>query len=339
MEVLDKILKTKETDKKIFLLWGEEAFLRSHYRKRLTELFYPSVMPELNMFTFEGKDCDINAIDSAIESLPVMDETKLLVFSDSLIFKTDSKTGASAEIREYWQKRIKDIPDYVRIIFSEAEIDKRSALYKTLLKNGSAFEFSYLTEEKLKRWTVGLFKNFGKTILPGDAAYLVGICPEGMMSIKREAEKLCAYKLEDDAVTREDIDNLVAPRLNDRVFDMVSAMLNKKTEPALMILSDLFLLKTEPAQIMGAIIYNIDKLIFVKLLKSEGRDNREIASKLKIAPFQMTKFSETCGKYTKEQLYELSGRAAQTDLLLKSNSMDKNVVLQLFVTETAEKSK
>lgn len=334
-EILDEILKSKNSAHNVFLLWGEEDFLRAHYKKKLISLLMPQTMPDLNYYAFDGKDYSISAVDEAIEALPVMDTQKLLVFDNSYLFKPDGRIGAKAETRDYWEKRLKDIPDYVYIIFNEADIDKRSSLFKQITKNFLSCEFSYLDEGKMAKWTQGLFKKSGKDISLSDCSYLLSICPEGMMSIKREAEKLCAYASVKDNITKADIDLLVTPKLEDKVFDMVSCMLSKNVEKALMLLRDLFALKTEPAQIMGAVIYNLEKTICVKTLLQNGKSRQEIASALKLAPFMVNKFSDISSKFKAEELNLMISKATKTDLQLKTNSMDNNVLLELFITESA----
>ncbi len=330
-ETLDEIIKSKSVTSNVFLLWGEEAFLRLHYKKNLVSLLMPAVMPELNYYTFDGKDYSLRAIDEAIEALPVMDTKKLLVFDNSMLFKPDGKTGAKSEVREYWEKRLKDIPEYVYIIFNEREIDKRSALFKHIDKNFISAEFSYLDENRMIKWIMTLFKKLGKNISQEDSSYLLSLCPDGMMNIKNEAEKLCAYSDKKADVTKEDIDLLVTPKLEDKVFDMVDSMLSGKSEIAITLLSDLITLKTEPTQIMGAIIYNLDKISCVKILAASGKSAGEIASALKIAPFIAKKFFSLASKFTSEKLKELITKATKTDIELKTNSMDNNVLLQLFI--------
>lgn len=334
-EILDAIIKNKQADKNVFLLWGEEDYLRAYYKKNLSALFMPENMPELNFYTFDGKDYSLSAVDEAIDTLPTFDENKLLIFDNSMIFKTDSRTGAKAEIREYWENKLKDIPPYVYIIFNEAEIDKRSAIYKFISKNYIAAEFSYLEEGKMIKWTQTLFKKSGKSITPEDCTYLLSLCPDGMMTIKNEAEKLCSYASDRQTVTRDDINLLVTPKLEDKVFDMVGAMLAKNTDKAITLLRDLFALKTEPIQILGAIMYNVEKLACVKVLLDSKKTRPEIASALKIAPFQVNKYIDNAGKFKKDELDKLIKKTAEIDVLLKSNSMDNNVLLEVFIMEVS----
>jgi len=152
---------------------------------------------------------------------------------------------------------------------------------------------------------------------------------------KREAEKLCAYADKKEDVTKADIDLLVTPKLEDKVFDMVSAMLSKNAEKALLLLRDLFALKTEPTQILGAVIYNLEKITCVKLLSSSGKSKQEIAQSLKLAPFMVNKFSDSAAKFKQSELNALIARATETDIQLKTNSMDNNVLLELFIMEAS----
>lgn len=333
-EDLKKMLKSGAVEGNIFLLFGEEVFLKEHYLKQLTELLKPDMMEELNVFRFSGKSYPLAAVDEAIESLPVFAERKLILFSDSGIFKPDGRSGATAEYRSYWEKRIKDVPEYVSLVFSENEIDKRSALYKYVAKNHTAAEFTYLKENEMINWTVGLFRTLGKTISPFDAKYLVEITDSGMLAVKREAEKLAAYVQEGVSVSRKDIDRLVTPSVENKVFDMIDALIGKNADAALAGLADLFAVKEDANRILGAIIYNVDKLINTKLLAAQGADKGEIMSKLKIAPFQAGKYLRDCNKYRLEELTALLKRCVTTDSYLKSNSMDNNTLLELLLFES-----
>ncbi|MBQ3225739.1 MAG: DNA polymerase III subunit delta [Clostridia bacterium] len=333
LERIKSIVKTGEADCNVFLLYGEEEFLKAHYQKKLSELFMPDAMEELNTFHFDGKAYDLKAVDEAIESLPVFADKKLLVFCDSLIFKPDGRTGATAEYREYWENRLKDIPEYVYLLFVEKEIDKRSALYKFVTKQYIAAEFAYLDENEMTNWTVGLFKNLGKTISYPDAKYLIEITDSGMLSVKREAEKLVSY-VAGEVVTKKDILEMVTPSVENKVFDMIDALTAKNLELALSRLNDLFLLKEDANRILGALIYHVDKLVNTKLLLEEGADKSAIMSKLKCAPFQASKYMRDCGKYDLNELFRLLKQCAQADAYLKSNSMDNNTLLELLLVES-----
>ena len=49
-----KYLKSENIDKNIYLLYGDEIFLKNHGKKELLSRISPEEMQEFNVFTFEG---------------------------------------------------------------------------------------------------------------------------------------------------------------------------------------------------------------------------------------------------------------------------------------------
>ncbi len=332
-----KYLKNENIDKNIFLLYGEEVFLKSHGKKELLSRVSPDDMSEFNIFTYEGKKYDLISVKEAIEALPVFSDRKLLIFENSGIFSLTGKDAATKEYREFWEEIIDDIPTDVYIVFDEEKVDKRSSVYKKLLKKDSVVEFSYLSEKQMINWAVALFKTMGKIISPQDAKYLIEITQEGMSPVKREAEKIAAYTQGKTSVTRQDIKDIAVPVVENRVFDMVDALLSKNPQSALAMLNDLLTLKEDETRILGAISSNADKLLTVKLLTDDRVDRSMIAAKAKIAPFIVSKYITLSSKYNSDDLKELLTKCVEIDKLFKLTRGDKAVILQSFISEFAGK--
>lgn len=332
-EDFKKYVKKENIDKNIFLLYGDEVFLKNHGKKALLDRISPDAMSEFNIFTYDGKKYDLISVKEAIDALPVFSDKKLLVFNNSGIFLVSGSDAATKEYKEFWEEIIDEIPEDVYIVFDETKIDKRNGLYKKLLKNDSVIEFDYLSEPQMINWTVGLFKTMGKTINPHNAKYLIDITQEGMSSVKREAEKIAAFTQGETEVTRKDIDAVTVPVVENRVFDMVDAILSKNTEAALKMLNDLLVLKEDETRILGAISANVDKLLTVKLLNEEKTDKSIIASKTKIPPFVVSKYISLSAKYSTDVLKNLLTKCVESDRLFKLTRSDKAVILQTFIAE------
>jgi len=335
-EEFKKYVKSEKIDKNIFLLYGEEVFLKSHGKKELLSRISPDGMEEFNVFTYDGRKYDLTSVKEAIEALPVFSDTKLLLFSNTGVFQTTGKDAATKEYRTFWEDMIDEIPQEVYIVFDEEKIDKRSSLYKKLLKKESVVEFSYLSEEKMISWTIGLFKTMGKIISPNDAKHLIEITQDGMTSVKREAEKISAYTQGKTSVTRQDINDVTVPVVENRVFDMVDALLSKNAAGALKMLNDLLILKEDETRILGAISSNADKLLTVKLMSDDRADKTVIASKTKIAPFIVSKYITLSSKYKTDDLKNLLTRCVEMDRMFKLSRGDKAVILQTFIADFAQ---
>jgi len=332
-----KYIKSENLGNNIFVLFGEEVFLKHHSFKELLSKIEPTEMPEFNVFRYEGSKYDLVSVKEAIEALPVFSDSKLLIFNNSGVFLLTGKESANKEYKTFWEEIIDDIPENVYIVFYEDKIDKRSALYKKLQKRNSVIEFSYLLEEKMISWTVSLFKTMGKIIDLNDAKYLIEITQDGMTAIKREAEKIAAYTDGKAYVTRQDINDVTVPVVENRVFDMVDAIFSKNAPVALKILNDLLILKEEEIKILAAISSNVEKLLTVKLLSNDKMGNAQIAQKTKIAPFIVNKYIKTASKYNISDLENLLSSCVETDRVFKQNRCDKAVTLQALVAGFAAK--
>ncbi len=334
-EEFKKYLKSEKIDKNIFLLCGEEVFLKSHCKKELLSRISPDSMEEFNLSVFDGRKYDTLAVKEAIEALPVFSDRKLLLFNNSSAFVLSGKEASTKEQRTFWEDIIDKIPDDVYIVFDEDKIDKRSAFYKKLLKMNSVVEFTYLSESQMVSWTVSLFKKMGKVISQTDAKYLIDITQDGMTSVKREAEKISAYTMGKEVVTRQDIDDITVPVVENRVFDMVEALLSKNAPAALSMLQDLLVLKEEEIAILAAISSNANKLLTVKLMHDDKIDKASIAQKAKIAPFVVSKYITMSAKYKADDLIKLLSRCVETDRKFKLSRGDKAVILQTFIADFA----
>jgi len=338
LDAIKKLLEESEISQNVFLFFGEEVFLKNHYKNKLIERMEDTNFPDMNNFYFEDKNYKISDVNDAIETLPFMAEKKMLVFKNSYIFKSDSKTGAKQEYRDYWEKRLKEIPAEVCIIFDEAEVDKRSALYKKIAKENAAFEFGFLTEQEMTRWTVNLFKTMGRRISPHDAAYLAQICSGGMTAVKNEALKLCAYTTGKTEVNMPDIRAVVTPSVENKIFEMLDAVIAKKPDIALKKLSDLFYLREHEVKILALIASTADKLMNTKIAIEEGLSQTEIMMNLGFkSPFIAKKYVSDCSKFSYSDLKKLISACAKCDSELKSNSIDGKILLEMLIADVSAK--
>ncbi len=112
MKSLNEDLKTGQF-KQIYLLYGEEAYLKKQYRDRLTKALLPEG-DTMNFAHFEGKGVDVKSVIDLSETLPFFAERRLIVFDNTGFFKS-----AGADLADY----IKEMPDTTYYIFVEDEID------------------------------------------------------------------------------------------------------------------------------------------------------------------------------------------------------------------------
>ena len=153
MKVLNQDIKERQF-KPVYLLWGEEAFLKKSYKNRLREAMVGD--DTMNFHQFEGKGTDLKEVISLADTMPFFGERRLILIEDSGLFK-----GSGAEpLAEY----LPGMPDTTCILFVESEVDKRSRMYKKVKELGYSAEMVRQDAKQLSSWAGGILAREGKKI-------------------------------------------------------------------------------------------------------------------------------------------------------------------------------
>ena len=67
---IKKILALDTIRPNVFLLFGDEVFLKNHYKNQLIEKVKDDLYPEMNNFYFDEKNYKVTEVKEAIETLP-----------------------------------------------------------------------------------------------------------------------------------------------------------------------------------------------------------------------------------------------------------------------------
>ena len=268
MQRINDDIKTGQL-KKIYLLCGEEAYLRKQYRDRLKEAIIGD--DTMNYYYHEGKELSTGEIIDLSETLPFFAERRLILLENSGLFKSGGE-----ELADY----LKGDTGSTYFVFVEAEADKRSRLYKTVKDAGYVAEFKVQEEAVLKRWIVSRVRKEGKEISGQAVDHLIRMTGTDMETISRELEKLFCYCLDRPEITGSDMDAICVKQLTSHIFDMVGAIAEKKQKRALSLYYELVALKEPPMRILFLVARQFNLLLQVKELKKKGYANKAVGEKV-----------------------------------------------------------
>ncbi len=307
--------------RQIYLLYGEEAYLRRQYKEKLQKAMSEEG-DTMNSHYFEGKDVNVGEIIDLAETLPFFADRRVIVIENSGLFKSGGEKMA-----EY----LAQPAETVSFVFVESEIDKRSKLFKTVQAKGSAVEFGMQDETTLKRWIGGILKRENKQITENTAAYLISKTGTDMENIRGELEKLICYCLDRDVVTTEDVDAICTTRISNQIFEMVGAIAEKKQKKALDLYYDLLALKEPPMRILFLIARQCNTLLQVKELKSKGFDNKAIGEKVGLPTFVAGKYVSQAARFQVQELKEAVNRCVEAEEAVKSGRMNDVMSVEVLI--------
>ena len=322
MKSLNEDLKTGQF-KQIYLLYGEENYLKKQYKERFVKAMLPDG-DTMNYAYYEGKGVDIKEVIDLAETLPFFAERRLLVFENTGFFKS-----SGVDLADY----VKEMPQTTYFIFVEEEVDKRSKLYKAVKAKGHIVELPFQDETTLKRWILGNVKREGKQMSEASAGYFLGKVGTDMQNIQGELEKLFCYTLHWDVITPEDIDAVCINQIGNHIFEMVNAVAEKKQRRALDLYYELLALKEPPMRILFLLVRQYRILFHVKSLQAKGYGRKEIAAKAGLHPFAAGKYMEQTRYFKMEELRAVLEESAELEERVKTGRLTDTLAVELFLVK------
>ncbi len=322
MKKLNEEIRTGQL-KQVYLLCGEEAYLRRQYRDRVRKALLGDG-DLMNLHCFEGKGINPGEVVDLAQTLPFLADRRVLVIENSGFFKRGGEALA-----DY----LAEPAPTAFFVFVETEIDKRSRLYKAAVSKGRVIECKTPDDGMLKRWVLELLTKEGKKITQQDLEFFLEKTGTDMENIRGEVEKLVCYCLDRDVITAKDIEEICVRQINSRIFDMVEAVANKKQRQAMDLYYDLLTLKEPPMRILFLIARQFNLLLQVKELKNKGYDIRTIGTKVGLAGFIAGKYAAQAAKFKETDLKEALRDCVEAEELVKTGRMNDILSVELLIVK------
>ncbi len=318
--------------KNIYLFYGDEEFLKNKYVNDIRNSIPHNGFEDFNHITFNGHDIPISEYDEAWESFPMMAPRRFIYIKDSQIFRTrDSGVfkKPSEEKKEFWLEKLANPPQDTVVVFDETDVDKRSVVYKALLKMGMALEFEYPDEADLITYILGRALKEKKKMAKDVAVHFVSLLDEGLLNLNNELEKLFYYC--DEEITHTAVDKVVSKGLNIQVFELTDGIIEHNAKKTMGILSDLRNQGERAFPILYLILSNAQKLLKVKVYSSEP--SSEIAKKTGINPYFLKKYINSASRFSESALTKMVTRIPEIDYEIKEGRIDEWTALEQYVAE------
>ena len=312
----------------VYLLYGEERYLKRQYRDKLKGVL---CTPDDNMNNhfYEGRNVSVGEIIDLAETLPFLAQHRVIFLDNSGLFKSGGE-----QMAEY----LKVQNESTVLIFTEAEVDKRSKPFKAAQAQGCAVEFAAQDENTLKRWVAGILGREGKKITENTVLLLLSKTGTDMENIHMELEKLICYCMDREVVEPRDVEAVCTTRVSNHIFDMVTAIAEKRQKDALELYYDLLTLKEPPRRILFLIARQCNLLLQAKAMKSKGQSNKEIASGLGVPPFAVNKYLSQASRFKSSTLRQALTRCVEAEEAVKTGRMNDVMSVEILIVSVFEEA-
>ncbi len=301
----------------LYLLHGEEAYLRDYYLGKIKEQVLTPGLEDFNLHIIQGKDIHPRHISEAVDCLPMMSERTMVMVMDYDI------SAATEDHREALIPLLSDLPEYVCLVFVydliEFKIDARTKLAQVLKNHGLIVPFPHQSQGDLVDWIYRRFRALDKDIDSELAKYLIFLCGDLMNTLAGEISKIAAYS-KHSRITREDIDAVAVPLLDAVVFQMTDAILRRDFDRACRVLGDLYGQQESPHKIIAVLGKQLRQLYSARLALEAHQNTRYLMQLWDLKDYPAEKLMSAAPRFDLNRCRRAVTRAAETELAMKSSS-------------------
>ena len=320
--------------KPVYLLMGEEPYYPEKVCAAILDNCLQEWEKDFNEIVCYGADVDADTVITAARRFPMMAERQLVVVKEAQAMKT------LEDLALYCQKPLEST--VLVILLHGASVDKRKALYKSVLKQGVILESLPLKDYEAEQWIVSFYGERGLQIDPEAARLLVESAGTDLGKIAVETEKLLKNLPEGvKAISAEDIEKNVGISRQYSVFELTKALSFRDAARAVKVARNI---GETPKFVMpmavSPLFLHFNRILRYHALIQAGQAG-DSALKVKVlGPFFHKEYDTAVRKYTLRQAMRVisllsdydfkgkggeTGEASQGDLLVELTTRILNI--------------
>jgi len=222
--------------------------------------------------------------------------------------------------------------DDLIVFYQEGEIDKRTSLFKFLLKNAKCQEFKSLTGQKLRAWLKKEFQEYKTDIELNALEKLIDYAGSDLWALSNESKKLASYAKGREIKT-EDVETLVKSKIEADIFKSIDAIAQRNKKQALKLIHKHLERGDSPLYLLTMINYQFRNLLLVKDFIEKHKPYDVILRKSGLHPFVVKKSYYQCQQFSLAELKKIYQKIFKVDFEIKTGKIEPTMALDLLVTE------
>ena len=316
----------------LYLLWGEEDFLRESFVSELRKLCLGESDDGFDYKRIDGAEPDIGLIREAADAMPFFAPRLYIELRGFDINKYPANDA------EQLKAILADLPEFCTMVIllpAGSEPDGRLGLFKAVKKYGQSIEFTAQDQDQLVRWIRRKVRAAGKDIDPVEAQYLIFNCGELMSHLNNELSKLVHYS-KGEQITRSDIDAATDRSMEAEVFQLTDALADRKYDRAASVMAELLAKKESPIMLLAVMGRQFRQLYITKTALSLHLGQSYIKEVCALRfDFQLQKLTDAARGFTLPRLRDAVRLCAETDYAMKSSGADDEALLRDLLLKLA----
>lgn len=311
----------------IYLIFGDEPYLIT---SNLNNIINDSDILSDNIIKYNLDEVDVSLALEEASTISMFDSKKLIICEGCTFLTGENKKEINHDIDsliKYINNPFDDV--YLIFIVQKEKLDDRKKIVKELKKVSNVIECKKIESHNLNNYIESYFKNNGYSITRDSVIFMINKAGNNLSNLINEADKLMIYKDDDKNISKEDIDNVICKNIEDDIFKLTTAIMNKDKKNIVNIYKELLLKGEEPIKLIVLIANQLRLILQVKLMIRNGYKEREMANIIGEHPYRVKLAISSV--FTIDELKKYLIELHNLDLNIKTGKIDKNFGLELFL--------
>lgn len=217
---------------RLIVLHGEERFLIEEHTRRIAELL-DAKFGGVEQFNFDGGVVEPAVVLDELRSYGLMQRHKLVVLDNADEFlaggrnagEEDGSDGESKSSRRPLMERYAENPVDDATLLMRARTWRKGNLDKPIVKRGAIIECEVPASDRAARWCIGrCSRRYDATLAPDAAELIVHRLGPSLQRLDTEMLKLASMAGEGKTITRELVEQNIAPSREEKAWEIQSAV-------------------------------------------------------------------------------------------------------------------
>jgi DNA polymerase-3 subunit delta len=318
----------KKSKDQIFFFNGDENFLKDNGVLSIIDKYNDKYDKDFDFLEYYGKNINSDELATELVTTPMISDYRLII-----IYNIDKCEIKTKNIIKKWLDQPNKFIIFISTTSEQISLKNTTQFFQKLSEVSSTVSCYKLEDKDMKQWIIEKLKESNKTIEESAVEYLVDMVGSDLYKMSNELKKIVLYLNSKEDVKINDVRSLVSDVRSDNIFDLVDSIISKDLKKSIR-MSKNVIREGGDAIALVSLLYRklMQGAVIVDMIKRHIDDNR-IRESLGLSPYALMQTKEKLDQISKLDIFKLFRKLLDTDIDLKSNHIDVNVVVENLIIE------
>ena len=311
----------------LYLIYGIEDYIIDEAIKKIIT---DNNIIDDNIIKYNLDEVNVSLALEEASTVSMFDSKKLVICEGCTFLTGENKKEINHDIDsliKYINNPFTDV--FLVFVVRKEKLDDRKKIVKELKKNSTVIEAQKKENYNLNNYILDYVNKNGYKMSKNACIKLIERAGNNLSNLISECDKIFLYKDDEKNITEEDIENLVFKNIEDNIFELTNAVMNKDKKKIINIYKDLILMGEEEIKLIVMLANQFRMILQVKLMVKNGYKERDMATIIKEHPYRVKLAMQSNFKINELENYLI--KLEELDYSIKSGKLDKSFGFEMFL--------